>query len=97
MYLKDIGLWMIWRDFVKRNGLRFLSLYSTILLDVMGEDLMLFYWQREIVQSIKCHNCGTHGFVKNNYLYFNLKTMFKKIIIYITNKKYIIQDFVSIC
>ena len=25
---------------VKRNGLRFLSLYSTTLLDVMGEDSM---------------------------------------------------------
>ena len=30
------------------------------------EDSMLFYWQREVVQSIKCrgaNNCGTHGFV----------------------------------
>ena len=29
---------MIWRDYVKRNGLRFLSLYSTTLLDDTGED-----------------------------------------------------------
>ena len=61
---------MIWGDSVKRNGLRFLSLYSTTLLDVTGEDSVLFYWQREVVQSIKCrgaNNCCTHGFVKNNY------------------------------
>ena len=41
---------MIWRDSVKRNGLRFPSLYSTTLLDVMGEDCaVLFYWQRKVV------------------------------------------------
>ena len=33
---------MIWRDSVKRNGLRFLSLYSTTLLDVTGEDCAVF-------------------------------------------------------
>ena len=63
---------MIWRDFVKRNGLRFLSLYSTTLLDVMAEDFMLFYRQREVVQSIKCkgaNNCGTHGFGKIIIIY----------------------------
>ena len=46
---EDLGLWMIWRDSVKRNGLRFLSLYCTILLDVTAEDPMLFYWEREVV------------------------------------------------
>ena len=30
---EDLGLWMIWRDGVKRNGLRFLSLYSKTLLE----------------------------------------------------------------
>ena len=34
---EDQGLWIIWKDSVKRNGLRFCSLYSTTLLDVMGE------------------------------------------------------------
>ena len=29
---------MIWRDSVRRTGLGFLSLYSTTLLDVTGED-----------------------------------------------------------
>ena len=32
---------------------------------------MLFYWEREVVPSIKCrggNNCGTHCFVKNNYV-----------------------------
>ena len=60
---------MIWRDSVKRNNLRFLSLYSTTSLQ-MGEDSALLYWQREVVQSIECrgaNNCGTHCFGKNNY------------------------------
>ena len=61
---------MIWRDSVKQNGLRFLSLYSTTRLDVTGEDSVLFYLAKgEVVQSIKCrgaNNCGTRGFVKNN-------------------------------
>ena len=48
---------MIWTDSVKRNGLRFLSLYSTTLFDVTGDDSVLFYWQREVVQSIKCMRC----------------------------------------
>ena len=51
---------MIWRDSVKRNCLRFLSLYSTTLLDVMGQESILFYCQREVVYSIKCrgfNNC----------------------------------------
>ena len=33
----------------------------------------MFYWQREVVQSIKCrvaNNCGTHGLVKK-YLFLN--------------------------
>ena len=50
------------RDSVKRNDLRFLSLYSTTSLDVTGEDCLLFYWKREVVHSIKCrgdNNCGT--------------------------------------
>ena len=64
-FFADLGLWMIWTDSVKRNGLRFLSLYSTILLDVTGEDSVLLYWNREVVQSIKC----THGFVKNSYFF----------------------------
>ena len=54
MRVHKTGSWMIWRNYVKRNGLRFLSLYSTTLLDVTGEDSMLFYWQREVVQSIRC-------------------------------------------
>ena len=58
------------RDSVKRNGLRFLSLYSTTLLDVTGEDSVLFNWKR-VVKSIKCGgksiNCGKHGFLKHNY------------------------------
>ena len=61
---------MIWRDSVNRNGLRFLSVYSVTLLDVTGEDSVLIYWQREVLQSIKCrgaNNCGAHSFVKNNY------------------------------
>ena len=36
---------------------------------------MLFYWQREVVLRIKCrgsNNCGTHGFVKNNYFLMDL-------------------------
>ena len=46
----------------------FLSLYSTTLSDVMGEDTMLLlsYWQRQVVQSIKCsgaNNCGAQGLV----------------------------------
>ena len=32
---EDLGLWMIWRDCLKRNGLRFP--YSTSLLDVTEE------------------------------------------------------------
>ena len=40
---EDLGLWMIWRDSAQRNGLRFLFLHSTTLLEVTGED-MLFYW-----------------------------------------------------
>ena len=62
---------MIWRNVLKRNGLRFLSLYSTTLSDVVGEDSMLIFWQRE-VQRIKCrgaNNCGTHCFDKNNYIH----------------------------
>ena len=61
---------MIWRDYFKRNGLRFLSLYSITLLDVLGGDVMLFYWQREVLSSIKCrgaNNCGRCGIVKSNY------------------------------
>ena len=41
-----------------------------MVLDVTGEDSVPFYWQREVVQSIKCrsaNNCSTHVFVKNNY------------------------------
>ena len=33
----------------------------------------LFYWQREVVQSITfrgANNCGTHGFVKKNFFHF---------------------------
>ena len=33
---------MIWKESAKRNGLRFVSLYSTTLLDVRGEDSVLF-------------------------------------------------------
>ena len=60
---------MIWRDSLKRNGLRFLSLYSTnsALLDVTGEDSMLFYWQRGVVQRIKCRGANNCGIVTNNY------------------------------
>ena len=35
----------------------------------MGEDAVLFYWQRKVAQSIKfrdANNFGIHGFVKNN-------------------------------
>ena len=35
---------MIWRDSLKRNGFRFLSLYSPTILDVMGEDFLLCNW-----------------------------------------------------
>ena len=61
---------MIWKDSVKNNGLRFFSRYCITLFDVTGEDSVLFYWQREVVQSIKCrgaNSCGTRGFVKKEF------------------------------
>ena len=43
----------------------------TTLLDVTREDSVLFYWQREVVQSCRgANNCGTLGFV-NNFLFLN--------------------------
>ena len=38
----------------------------------------LFYWQMEVVQRIKYNNCGTHGFVKNNYFLINVLLSEKK-------------------
>ena len=46
---------------MKRNGLRFPSLYSKPLSDVTGEDSVLFHWQREVVQSIKCRGANNIG------------------------------------
>ena len=55
-----------WSSSMKKNGLRFLSLYSTTFLDVIGEDSVLFYWQRQVVQIIKCKGAKimARGFVK---------------------------------
>lgn len=39
------------------------------LENIIGEDSVLFYWQREAVQSIKyrgANNCGTCVFVESN-------------------------------
>ena len=41
---------------MKRNGLRFLSLYSTTLLGVTGEDPVLLYWV--LVQMREVLNAG---------------------------------------
>ena len=76
---------MIWRYSVKRNGLRFLSMYSTTLIYVKGEDSMLFYWQSEVEQTIKfrgADNCGTHGFVKIFIQNIILNNVLKKLHLY---------------
>lgn len=60
------GFGMIRKDSVKRYGLKCPALYSPSL----GENLVLFYWQKEVIHSVKCRGANNHGtfvFVESNY------------------------------
>jgi len=57
----DLEIWRIWRDSVRRNGLWSLLRCCPNSSGIIGENLDMLYWEKDIADA----NCGQREQEKN--------------------------------